>query len=111
MLAIHVTLNIFLVAGLLAASFIVGFIARGSQIPSLRSKVNELEKEILASHAEILQVQREKIDLMKSISEPAIPVIPINSGKDEKAAEKNPDVTTRKKLLGNQSSAKQQSGS
>ena len=60
MLAIQVTLNVFIIAGLLASSFIIGFLLRGSRVVSLRNKVAELEKEILTSHAEILQVQREK---------------------------------------------------
>ena len=112
MLAIQVTLNVFFIAGLFALSFVVGFLLRGSRVMSLKSKVAELEKEILTSHAEILQVQREKIELMQSMNVPPIPVIPLNPSKEEKSAEVNPDVSARKKLLGKPSSnIKQQSGS
>ena len=75
MLAIQVTLNVFIIAGLLASSFIIGFLLRGSRVVSLRNKVAELEKEILTSHAEILQVQREKIELMQSLNIPPISLI------------------------------------
>ena len=112
MLAIQVTLNVFIIAGLLASSFIIGFLLRGSRVVSLRNKVAELEKEILTSHAEILQVQREKIELMQSLNIPPIPVIPLNPSKEEKSAEVNPDVSARKKLLGKPTPGiKQQSGS
>ena len=111
MLAIQVTLNVFIIAGLLALSFIIGFLLRGGRITSLKGKLAELEKEVLSSHAEILQVQREKIELMQSMNIPPIPVIPLNASKEEKSAEVNPDVAARKKLLGKPSTnIKQQSG-
>ena len=111
MLAIVVTLNVFVIAAIIFVSFIIGFIVRNSQSSSLKDKITELEKEVLASHAEILQVQREKIELMHSINEPAIPVISISATKDEKVSDKNPDVSARKKLLSNQPPVKQKSGS
>jgi len=112
MLAIQVTLNVFIIAGLLASSFVVGYLLRSSRIASLKNRVTELEKEVLSSHAEILQLQREKIELMQSMNVPPIPVIPLNPTKEEKSPEVNPDVTARKKLLGKPTpNIKQQSGS
>jgi len=102
--------NISLFAGLAVFFTLVGYISRSTKSVSLRKKVNELEKEMLICHAEILQLQREKIELLKSMSEPTIPVISIAASKDEKNSEKLPDVAARKKLLGSQPAIKHQSG-
>jgi len=102
--------NIALFAGLAIFFTLIGYISRSSKSASLKKKVNELENEILICHAEILQLQREKIELMKTMSEPTIPVISIAASKEEKNTEKLPDVASRKKLLGSQPTIKQQSG-
>lgn len=113
MLAMVMNVNIFLVAGLVILSGIMGFALRGAKISSLKKKLSELENEMLLSHADILQLQKEKILLMKEMSQPVSPVIPITGAKDEKNGEKLPDVSGRKKLLNPQQtpSVKQQSGS
>lgn len=113
MLAMVMNVNIFVVGGIALVSAIVGFLARGNKHLSLKKKITDLENEVLVSHAEILQLQKEKIDLLKSISQPNIPVIPITGAKDEKNSDKIPDVSARKKLLGSQNTPniKQQSGS
>jgi hypothetical protein len=80
----------------------VGFVFRSSQISSFKKKINELEKEMLSSHSEILQLQREKIELLQKFQTPTIPVIPIKSAKEEKAADSFTDISLRKKLLGSQ---------
>lgn len=114
MLAIQVNVNIFLIVGLVLIAAIIGFMIRSSQLISLNKKITELEKEMLASHAEILQLQRDKIEILKTVTEPSIPVISITSNKEEKP-ESLPDIAIRKKLLGTSpaasSMAKQQSGS
>ena len=101
MLVIDLNLNIFLVAGLVLSSGILGYVLGTMKKASLQNKVGELEKEMLNSHAEILQLQRDKIDLIKSVSEPSgIPVISIN-GKDEKglSLDKNQEAVLRKKVV------------
>ena len=101
MLAIDLSLNIFLVAGLVISAGILGFLLGSLKKASLQTKVGELEKEMLNSHAEILQLQRDKIDLIKSVTEPSgIPVIPINT-KDEKGSivDKNQEAALRKKIV------------
>ncbi len=102
--------NLFLFAGFAVFFTVIGYISRTSKSASLKKKVNELESEMLTCHAEILQLQREKIELLKTMSESSIPVISIAAPKDEKNTEKLPDVAARKKLLSPQPSIKQQSG-
>lgn len=100
LLVINIEINLFVIAALMILSAFLGYILRSRQIEKQKNRVEELEKEMLANHAEILQIQREKIDLLKMIEQPAIPVIPLNTSKDEKAADKLPDVAARKKMLG-----------
>lgn len=110
MLAIQVNINILLLAALVIAAVGLGYFIRSNQRNSLNKKIGDLEKEMRASHAEILQLHRDKIDLMKTIAEPVIPVIPITNGIEDKNMEKMPDGTTRKKLLSTSPVIKQQSG-
>jgi len=108
--AIDVNANLILLAGTSVFFTIIGFIYGRRQRGSLKKKLSDLEREMLDCHAEILQLQKEKIDLLKSLSEPSIPVISITASKEEKNIEKLPDVVSRKKLLGQQPAIKQQSG-
>jgi hypothetical protein len=107
MLAITLTVNLFLLLGFLAFSGLIGFAFRSSQIKSLKSKISHLEKEMLEYHAEILELQRNNVNLEEKLKESSpIPVIPINIVAEEKAAEKMPDVAMRKKLLAQKSAEK-----
>lgn len=98
MLALVLHLNPLVFVGVVVVASIIGYAIRSRQLESYRKKIGQLENEMLSNHAEILQLHKEKIDLLKSISEPTIPVIPINSSKDDKV-EKMPDGSLRKKLL------------
>jgi len=82
MLAIQISVNIFLVLGAVIAAFGVGYMIRSAQVNSLRKKVLELESEMLRNHAEILNLQRSKATLEQTINESKIPVIPMK-GKEE----------------------------
>ena len=83
MLAIQISVNIFLVLGAVIAAFGVGYMIRSVQINSLRKKVLELESEMLRNHAEILNLQRSKANLELTIKESKIPVIPIKSKEED----------------------------
>ena len=107
MLAIPITVNLFLLVGFVAFSFLLGFAFRSVQIKSLKNKVGQLEKEMLATHAEILELQSEKVLLEEKLKESSpIPVIPINVVSEEKAGDKIQDVSIRKKLLSQKSAEK-----
>lgn len=83
MLAIEITLNILPLSGLLLLAFAIGFFIRGGQLTSLKKKIIELEKEMLSNHADILELQREKAHFLRQIKESKIPVIPMNTSKEE----------------------------
>jgi hypothetical protein len=65
MLLIRINLNIFLLAALLVTAFIVGYLIRARQIAIHRKKIYELEKEMLNNHAQILDLEKEKADLIR----------------------------------------------
>ena len=102
MLAIVININAFLLAGIILISIVVGFIFRSAQLGSLRKKVADLEKEMLSNHADILDLQKEKALLEHTLEESKIPVIPLNTLKDENP-DKLPDGAHRKKMLAQQS--------
>jgi hypothetical protein len=76
-----------MLVGIIAAGFTVGFLLRGAQIKKLRKKVLDLEKEMMSSHAEILELQKEKLQLEEKLKRSSqIPVIPINAKEDKSSA-------------------------
>lgn len=76
-----------MLVGIIAAGFTVGFLFRTAQIKKLRGKVLDLEKEMMSSHAEILELQKEKLQLEEKLKRSSqIPVIPINSKEDKSSA-------------------------
>ena len=96
MLAINISVNIFLILGAVIAAFGAGYIIRSAQVNSLRKKVLELESEMLRNHATILDLQRSKANLELAIRESKIPVIPMKA-KDEDLS--GQDAMGRKKLV------------
>ena len=88
MLAIEITLNLFIVLGLIGFAFVAGFVLRGQKLSALKEKIAELETEMLNNHANILQLQREKALLENQLQQSQIPVIPITAAKDDKEAAK-----------------------
>lgn len=82
MLAIIIPVNIYLFGGAILLAFFTGLIIRRSQIKKLKTKVLELENEMLSNHADILELQKEKANLEQKLKELHIPVIPISSKDD-----------------------------
>lgn len=99
MLAIIIPVNAFLFGGLILLSFLTGFMVRVGQLKSLKKKVLELENEMLSNHADILDLQKEKVALEQRLKEFHIPVIPI-TGKDDSNNPKVPDLAKRKMQTG-----------
>ncbi|HET9277790.1 MAG TPA: hypothetical protein VFN95_06375 [Flavitalea sp.] len=81
--AIELTLNVFVLTGIVFGSFVIGFLIRANQIRSLKSKIVELEREMLNNHADILELQRSKALLEQNLQASKIPVIPLNPTKEE----------------------------
>lgn len=87
MMLITITVNLFLLGGALALTFFLGLIVRSRELANYKKKVYSLETEMVANHAEILNLQKEKVDLEKKLKSLSIPVIPLSAQKDEKSSE------------------------
>jgi hypothetical protein len=97
MLLIKLSIEISMLAGIIAIAFATGFLLRGSQLKKQRNKVSELEKEMILSHAEILELQRDRVLLEEKLKgDSSIPVIPITAN-EEKKSDKLQDKSIGKK--------------
>ncbi len=97
MLLINLTLDLSVLIGITTVAFCFGFIFRTGQLKKQKKRVGELEKEMMASHAEILELQKERLQLEEKLKGTSnIPVIPINV-KEEKKSEKLQDKSASKK--------------
>lgn len=66
LLAIVITVNAFLLLCSLVVAFVVGYILRSALIKKCRKRIMELEKEMLRDNAKILELEKEKADLLKN---------------------------------------------
>lgn len=83
--------------GIITIAFATGFLLRGTRLKKLQRRVSELEKEMMASHAEILELQKDRMLLEEKLKgSSSIPVIPINV-KEEKKSDKLQDKSISKK--------------
>jgi hypothetical protein len=90
MLFIQLTIDLVWLCGLIGAGFIAGFLLRSSQLKKLKKKVAELEREMVTSHAEILELQKDKLVLQEKLKGSSnIPVIPISSKEEKKTDNKS----------------------
>lgn len=94
---IEITLNYFVLAGIVGASLLSGFILKSYISVSMKKQVNKLENEMLESHAEILRLQKELSDKDKNQSQ--APVFSIRDMGTETSKESLPDTNVRKKML------------
>ena len=78
---------------------LAGYLLHGGRLSNLRSRIAELEKEMLLNHAEILALQKENTILTDKLKDKSVPVIPITGSAKENTTESLPDVSARKKLL------------
>jgi len=101
MLTNEVTVNIYLLASILGISVLVGFAFRTKMIQKCRSKIAELEREILNNYEHILELERETSNMESRIQDIKSPVITMNTPNKELEviSKKVPDISLRKQLL------------
>jgi ABC-type phosphate transport system auxiliary subunit len=97
MLLIKLLIDVPFLAGIIVIAFASGFLLRTAQLRKQKNRVFELEKEMMASHAEILDLQKERLELEGKLKGSSnIPVIPITA-KEEKKSDKLQDKSAGKK--------------
>jgi hypothetical protein len=90
MLFIPLTMDAFLLCGIVMGAFMIGFSFRSKQILKSKRRIGELEREMISNHAEILELQKEKLALeLRLKGSSNIPVIPISSKEDKKSDNKS----------------------
>ena len=101
MLTNEVTLNIYLLASVLGLSVLVGFAMRAGMILKCRTKIEELEREILSNYEHILELERETMNMESRMQDIKSPVITMKASPAEMevASKKVPDISLRKQLL------------
>jgi|SRR5579862_6105963 hypothetical protein len=101
MLTNEVTLNIYLLATILGISIFLGFSIKAKMIARCRSKIEELEREILNNYAHILELEHETSNMETQMQDIKSPVITMKTpGKEvESISKKVPDISLRKQLL------------
>ncbi|HVM88894.1 MAG TPA: hypothetical protein VMT76_11965 [Puia sp.] len=99
MLTLEFPVNALILLAISAISVFIGFSLRRTQVINLRKKLLKAENEMINSHAEILEIQKEYINMemkMRAVKDPVTgPVITNEAG----YAEKTPDGVIRKKML------------
>lgn len=79
MFTIDVSLNVLSLLIIILASGLAGFGLRGNQIRKKQLKIVELRKEMVHSHAQILELEREFVILESRLRDTKTPVLPIKS--------------------------------
>ncbi|HEU4608985.1 MAG TPA: hypothetical protein VFS31_12805 [Chitinophagaceae bacterium] len=87
MLLIAVSFNIVWLAPVALFCAFLGFAFRSKQLSAKQAKITELEREVMTSHAEILELQKANAGLEQQLRDKSIPVIPISASKEEKKPE------------------------
>ena len=109
MLTIEFSVNVIILALIALVGILAGYGLRGRQISRNRTKIEELQREILSNYAEILALEKENINMEAKLQDYQIPVISIKSTKKDEPeeAEKTPDIALRKKLLSSENMLQQ----
>ena len=112
MLTNEVSVNIFLLAFVLGLSVFIGFALRAKMIMKYRTKIEELEREILNNYEIILELERETLTMESRIQDIKSPVITMKTPNKELqvSSKKVPDITLRKQLLAKKNLGQSASG-
>jgi hypothetical protein len=111
MFTIEVSINIIVLALVVVGAIITGFALRSIQVAKMRTKIEELEREILNNYAHILDLEKENTTIESKLQDIQIPVIAMKTAiKEEPAKTKFPDISLRKKLLSKENLKKQSAG-
>jgi len=67
MLNVEFTLNVLNLFFMFSGALLTGYILRSRQLQKKQFKISELRREIVSNHAQILELQKEYVDLEKSL--------------------------------------------
>ncbi len=99
MLTFEFPVNALILLGVIAVSMLIGFSLRKSQVAKIHKKLVKAETEMINSHAEILEIQKEYITMELKLRGIKDPVVVMTNGNEMSNNEKLPNGALRKKLL------------
>ena len=100
MLSLEFSMNLMMLLVVVAVSGFAGFMLRSRQLAKSRMKLIKVESEMISSHAEILELQKEYMELELKLRGVKDNVVPMPANISTEAGEKLPNVSIRKKMLG-----------
>jgi hypothetical protein len=77
MLNAEFTLTVFNLVLVITGALVAGYLLRSRQLKKKQFKISELRKEIVYNHAQILELQKEYVDLEKSTTSSRATVLPM----------------------------------
>lgn len=80
------TIDIYVLAVMLALAMTAGFLLRSQQLAKKKRQIQKLEREVEEANAELLEAQKDYCELEKRGKEADSPVIPIKKRQDEAAS-------------------------
>jgi hypothetical protein len=101
MLTLEIPVNVFILLAIVLVSAFAGLSFRKRQVSKCTLRIAELENEVINNHGEILELQKEYINLDLKYRSIKDPVIAMNKILKSESEEKLPDISLRKKLLNN----------
>src|ERR1700729_3557048 len=99
MLTFEFSVNILILLGVVALSGFAGFRLRSRQLAKSRMKLVKVENEMISSHAEILELQKEYMTMELKLRGIKDPVIVMRNPSQAESNGKLPNGALRKKLL------------
>ncbi len=94
----EVTINLFMFAAIIFLFFVSGFVAARVKFDKQKAAISRLEVEMLRSHAEILQLQKELSE--KEHPSSKTPIFSIRDSGTETTPDKTPAERSSKKISG-----------
>lgn len=95
---IEITINIVYLAAIVLGSAALGFLVNRARLKKQKTTISKLEVEMLQSHSEILQLQKELSDREQLSSK--TPIFSIKDSAVESAQEQLPGTRLAKKVAG-----------
>jgi hypothetical protein len=103
MLSLEFSMSFLMLSGIVGVSVFLGFILRSRQLGKSKMKLAKVENELISSHAEILELQKEYMALelkLRGVKDNV--VLMRNTSLQADNTEKLPNVAIRKKMIGNE---------
>ncbi|MEO6961478.1 MAG: hypothetical protein ABIY90_05890 [Puia sp.] len=101
MLSFELSINIVMLLALMTISALAGFALRRWNIVKIRARLFGVENELIRSHQEILELQKECLSVEQLLLPIRNPVMARSSPSHNKSEKKMPNAALRKKLLTN----------